>query len=417
MAMDPERPVEKLLREYAERRRQQAASLRDLHPVNRRLLQTEAAARFAPRRSSNTLLELLRFRGKLAWGLGFCVLALVAGGLLYVQQWRPTAGRELQLAKKESGGEGRARPLQQQTFVPPASSPMTLAGTPAPGAGRGTTAGKPLNEPLPTAKNEYISLATRNPAPAAAAPLNQPVPESPVPVQESLPLQASPPVTLTGAPALEAARADLAASSAKAASGDLREQAQGTPLRYGLAPTSALDRAPAARATLDANPSLDAPSASESGPLTFTRVSTGSAGAVAASPNSQTVFRFRSASQANPAALRASATAGVGDSPSLLRSFTVQQNGSELQIREPDGSLYTGYLDLGPTKEKAQSALSVLLQGRTNAAAFRVSGTNLTLSKQVVFTGRLSLTPARKVSGQALIDGATQPVAVEATGP
>ena len=71
MAPESERPVEKLLRASAEKRRADAGAPLELHPVNRRALQEEVARQFKKEQSSsNTKAVGVRFWPRFAWGLG-----------------------------------------------------------------------------------------------------------------------------------------------------------------------------------------------------------------------------------------------------------------------------------------------------------------------------------------------------------
>ena len=78
MANEPERPIEKLLRAAAKKRRDDAGAPFELHPADRRLLQGEVARKFAqPERESRSFAELLgqlwpRFAG------GVAILAVLA---------------------------------------------------------------------------------------------------------------------------------------------------------------------------------------------------------------------------------------------------------------------------------------------------------------------------------------------------
>ena len=103
----------------------------------------------------------------------------------------------------------------------------------------------------------------------------------------------------------------------------------------------------------------------------------------------------------------------------VLASFQVEQNGSELRIMDADGSVYSGYVQLAdnvrrarparleaPAAAPAAQAPKDAVQERyvarldsdqlgTQTYYFRVTGTNRSLHKQVVFTGNLlPATPA-----------------------
>src|SRR5437867_2166137 len=76
--MEPERPIEKLLRAWAKKRRGSADGNFELHPANRRLLQNEIARRFAERTASrpSVLERLAGFWPRLA--IAAAVLAALA---------------------------------------------------------------------------------------------------------------------------------------------------------------------------------------------------------------------------------------------------------------------------------------------------------------------------------------------------
>src|SRR5258708_6730297 len=53
MSLEPEKPIESLLRRYARKRRERAGDSWDLHPATRRLFQQEVARRFAQKRKTS----------------------------------------------------------------------------------------------------------------------------------------------------------------------------------------------------------------------------------------------------------------------------------------------------------------------------------------------------------------------------
>src|SRR5512140_3815279 len=81
MATEPERPIEKLLQAYARKRRTEAGAAPELHPANRRILQTEVNRHFASRESRRgSLAELIgRWGPKFAWSVGLCAMLAVLG--------------------------------------------------------------------------------------------------------------------------------------------------------------------------------------------------------------------------------------------------------------------------------------------------------------------------------------------------
>jgi len=81
--MEPERPIEKLLRQAAQARRAQAGAPQELHPANRRMLQGEVARKFgssAPAAEKRSFLDL--FMPRLAWGAALVVGLGLAASLM-----------------------------------------------------------------------------------------------------------------------------------------------------------------------------------------------------------------------------------------------------------------------------------------------------------------------------------------------
>src|SRR5215475_7767272 len=82
--MDPERPIEKLLRQAAQSRRAQAGT-QELHPANRRLLQSEVARRLASNApEKRSFFEL--FIPRLAWTAALVVGLALAASLMLPRQ-------------------------------------------------------------------------------------------------------------------------------------------------------------------------------------------------------------------------------------------------------------------------------------------------------------------------------------------
>jgi hypothetical protein len=97
----------------------------------------------------------------------------------------------------------------------------------------------------------------------------------------------------------------------------------------------------------------------------------------------------------------------------VLAAFQVEQAGRELRIVDGDGSVYSGYLQIAdaarrrssvksevPAAARASRALGAVLEEKSTASLdadqpapqtyfFRVTGTNRSLQKKVVFTGNL----------------------------
>ena len=110
MASDPERPIEKLLRSSAEKRREEAGAPLELHPATRRLLQGEVARRFPKPSPQPGPAEgfLGRLWPRLAWGLaGAAVLAVAVLVLVPARMEKPELLARNEPAAKSALAENR----------------------------------------------------------------------------------------------------------------------------------------------------------------------------------------------------------------------------------------------------------------------------------------------------------------------
>lgn len=116
--MEPERPIEKLLRDCANKRREEIGPPLELHPATRRMLQGEVARRAPKPGEEGGLFKFLAaLRPRLAWVL--CVLAIAAVGaaLLFPGLSHSTKKAPLTLADREE-----LRSLTPVAAKPPAPS-------------------------------------------------------------------------------------------------------------------------------------------------------------------------------------------------------------------------------------------------------------------------------------------------------
>ena len=118
--MEPERPIERLLRDYANQRREKAGAPAELHPATRRLLQGEVARVFKPGRDqavSTTPRAFLSWR-RVSWALASVCVVGVAVAVLVSLSSRRNASFEM--ARSETPASARSTtPLP----APPLSSP------------------------------------------------------------------------------------------------------------------------------------------------------------------------------------------------------------------------------------------------------------------------------------------------------
>jgi hypothetical protein len=434
MANEPERPIETLLRAAAKKRRDDAGAPLELHPADRRLLQAEVAKRFAQPepapRSFATLVAQLWPR--LAWGVG--ILAILGLSVWLLLPMPRQAKSKALLARNQSAYE--ATPAREPSPAPaaapamPAPSPSPLAEknplevasvqTPPPAQ---TTPASPLEAktPLPAKDTAVgptesptrarLALAASAPAPGSGqlAQMQLAAPGEPPPA--TLPAQgganyraryglagtlvpstvaprspAAPPVAVAPAPAAAVAVADQAAEP-------VNTPADQAALQYkSLAAAASANRATPGSAAMDRL----------SGPTT---------GAAKGGKALAVTQRFVQAPPAPTAhALLADRAAPT---PAVLASFQVEQTGSQLRIVDGDGSVYSGYLQpagakLGrravrteaPAVAESRRAPGAPLARSTGfgpeadrltslSYTFRVTGTNRSLNRKIVFTGNL----------------------------
>ncbi|MGH7969935.1 MAG: hypothetical protein ACREIC_14530, partial [Limisphaerales bacterium] len=101
MVNDPERPIEKLLRECAEARRHEGKPPAQLHPVNRRLLQDEVKRVFGRTGAARPRLWFLPPRGLRGWGFALGGLGTVLAVVILVWPGMKPTDRTQLLARRD----------------------------------------------------------------------------------------------------------------------------------------------------------------------------------------------------------------------------------------------------------------------------------------------------------------------------
>jgi hypothetical protein len=390
MAYEPERPIEKLLRAAARKRRDDAGVPFELHPADRRLLQAEVAQRFAkPRRESRSFAELLgQFWPRFAGGLAIlAVLGLAVWALLPLPRNDRT---EALLAKNL-----------------PAAKDMLAVETPPMTARAPATVAPPL---APTAKTEPATVAYADTSAPGLANAARPLGAVPSPIGE-------------GSTVVQLKRKDADKLALLAAPKPADQQEPAVPLlatsrdTLAQAPTAFADGAfdrrygsagqPVPPASLPATPA--APSIVAMTPTTASapRVEDASQQAKALSV-AQRFVQVSPEARAENSLADSAATAHP-----VLASFQVEQSGQTLRIVDGDGSVYTGSVQLANAPRRTRSAkvdapaasfgvrmAARSLEQETPASldsnvltpqtySFRVAGTNRSLQQKVVFTGNL----------------------------
>jgi len=434
MDNEPERPIEKLLHAAAKKRRDEAGAPLELHPATRRLLQGEAARKFArAQRASRSFFQGLgQLWPRFAWGLGMLAVLAVAVWLLL-----PMPGKNephALLAKNQpipSPG-----PPKEALPPPPAAQPAaTAAPTPAAEANPSAVA---FAKAAPPARPISAPEVAGQPQPLPKDSLTS---ETGGEVREKLALAAAPQLANREKPA----EAEVASSSTMPAPAPAAVANGASAKRFGLVGQPA---APAGAPVAPASPSSVA-----TAPAVTDLVAADESKKLAVDRADQPAFAYRSLSPAgsvNTPKPSASLTGGRLDSAAAVRkeprsisatqwfaqtvqspktkssladkaapahpvlaAFQVEQAGRELRIVDGDGSVYSGYLQIAGTPRRRSSVkseapaaarssrpLGAVLEEKSAASLdadqtapqtyfFRVTGTNRSLQAKVVFTGNL----------------------------
>ena len=432
MANEPERPIEKLLRAAAQKRRDEAGAPLELHPATRRLLQGEVARQLAKaERAARSFPQLLaRLWPRFAWGVALLAVLVVAARFLVPSKDKS----EARLAKNELGPQ--AAPAKAPLPPPPA-----------------VTATVPVPATFGTEANPSAA-AFANTAPSAPS---QPARQFRVEEQQLRKDGIAQQTDRDAAKKLDSAAAPRLADREKAAETKIAASG-GTPApvpagtvngsyqpRLGLAgkpaPPAGVPAAPASPPLIATTPppvsevsldesakrmseKADQPALAYRSPATgasassskYYRAATDSLAESAAETRKEArsllvAQRFAQVAPGSEANNRLADK--VSPAQPVLTSFQFEQSGSELRIVDGDGSVYSGFVQIADGTERLRSVngekpaaapalksraakpapQSAIAAGSSRPAGqsyyFRVAGTNRTLHKKVVFTGNL----------------------------
>jgi len=426
--MDNERPIEKLLRRYAKKRRDEPAATKlELHPATRRMLQGEVSRQFPKPAASGakSVLGLTSLWPRLVWALPVLVV-LVVGVWAIVQSKRPQEGVG-NLAQTESPSPVQLRESLGRTEIPAPSvggvTPRnetvstTLTDTDASRAKNSTRTFGAEEEKL-KADRAPASLALNTPAPSAAGPAPE-VANLDKTFQEK---------AVAGRDALERlareARADKSrdltlATRSAAVEGPSATLGAKVETARALSATPTEDLAVARRLAGKggtAGPNLAGGSLSATPPP----AAASSLSLAAKSPPTKVEYDRAQAAPSTVVQRFVQTTAGVtagsltkksAEVPPVLDAFQVEQTGNQLRVIDSDGSSYDGSIQFataeglddtvdetkrtGDFKSKAGLAVQQSFrEGVPESQAgqnyfFRVTGTNRTLQQAVAFSGNL----------------------------
>jgi hypothetical protein len=403
--MNEDRPIEKLLRRYAKKRRDDAGSPVELHPATRRLLQGEVGRLFpkgAPGYPPTTLAAMFkRWRSQLAWAVPLFVM--IAFGLWKVLDRQETKQLALGPTREQTAAADGTRASTVERQEPDARSSTLDV--------RRSAAGE-------TAPVEFSAVKGVPPSPASAPirSLNQPTPglaDQDVVGKSQVANQLLAFATATNQPfASLAGAAEPKVDSARAGY-KITVPAD----KLGIAPAAAPSRAQLAESSSANQPKLnetaarsfDAQTSQTFAPLPAKPVPAATFARNDSLERDQAQTYSQSFANLAPEALKQKTAKAIAATPisPVLANFRVEQTGRQLRVVDSDGSTYVGETDASPefwgtVGGKQEQAVSLFKSdGKLNplpTAAksvpesqlqnnlYRVAGTNRTLNQTVVFT-------------------------------
>ncbi len=399
--MNDDRPIEKLLRRYAKKRRDESGAPVDMHPATRRLLQGEVDRQFKIPNSKfkrpGLRDEGRRFFGfafltdnlpRLAWAVP--LFALVGIGLWLLLD-RPAPQ---QLALGPASNQEAAAASESEVSSPKAKAADSVADvrlqTSDSGRSPDITPARSLNQPTPSLAANGIAGETRRAERALAY------------------------VTATNQPV--AAFADASESKSDSTRYGLRAAQPADKLNVISSAATAPNRSRVASLEPKAKVTSDPlPATRDSRQLVATPVLDAASPPASLARNDsferdQAQSYSQSFANLAPEALKQKVAKDFSPAPisPVLVTFRVEQMGRQLRVVDSDGSTYIGETDLSPAtlaetggskKEQAvqlfksggklnqlPTAATSVPQQQAQNNFYRVAGTNRTLNQSVVFT-------------------------------
>jgi hypothetical protein len=415
MSTDPQRPIEKLLHDAAQKRREQAGAPFELHPATRKLLQGEVARQFGkvagqpePSGFSQRLRQLWP---KMVWSFGALAIVGLIAWLVFPAATK--SRKEELLAKSDRAMRERSTQAPESDVAVPGAAPegdrqrQLAAQTPAempsvaPDKGLSTPSGVTLAD-------SEKAKAPAEPQPVRSARAAKSFDNLQVPSADEKVLKFSNRMNADSSSSTPAASINApatpplaAAGSAAAPNNEAATERNRTTFSLSTPALSAAQRdaaVPSAAPSTEARPAVLAESIAE--------IPTSSTNALHTVELAQ---NFRRLDTARTDAL--GLQDGRAPAQVVLASFQVKQVGQEIQIVDQDGSVYSGYvvpagasLKSAPLEKEAQAATSsgasrlysesssqsVAGMPSSQSLAFRVTGTNSSLNQRVVFSGNLT---------------------------
>lgn len=411
--MDPERPIEKKLRDYGKSRCERAGDLR-LHPATRRMLHGEVARTYgAPREGRSRFFD---FWPKLAWSCGLVALVLFVA---IISSRETESGYQLAGRPKSADMDKTLDLLTVEPSRPQANRAAVAR------SGEANKDSRGVNEPVEAkTKSTVISKAPVPLAAPARAPERRPA-AAPADTVATFGASASAPAIQKGVAAAptaavpgKLAAADQEATQVLADSvtaAPSKERAAGRPVERlvaGLAVTNGVSEfAQAGRSQIQFNRQVASSPAviyeridSNVGPALLQNNAEPETTQLARRFSTDKLEQTRTESfMANQSYVRTPTPQAMGawnamnNEGRMLSNFRMQQTDRGLEVVDEDGSVYTGQMELVTTNAAPSGGYYV--GARISVAEkevpeeptlrFRVAGTNKSLNQAVVFSGQI----------------------------
>ena len=381
--MEPERRIEKWLRAFAKKRREQAGEPMTLRPAMRQRLQREIA-RQAEEKSRGGFFYNFFFGPRLKLTFAACFAALVMGGWFLLHESAEPKPATLSMNKTSYP---EMLPNTAASEMPPVTSPA-IART-----DKKVLAEKTKDVPVtPQPTPPIVASANRS----LAAPPDETVQQRDRAESASGQKQLAVTTIAAAAPASNTTLAfkNEAAVDSIGAAGAITTDAE------GALPTVAVPQSSnfiARAGTPAANPQTFNTAIALQG-ASATPGSSAASFDLSKDAGAVTVSQLFNRLDA-PATRRSVANALI-TAPKLLTSFRVEQAGNNLKIVDADGSVYTGSVQIAqqePAADYAVAAARNSPRGKSQLAKapaqvpqsyfFRVAGTNRNLNENVIFSG------------------------------
>lgn len=414
--MEPERRIEKWLRAFAKKRREQAGDSMELRPAARQRLQREVA-RLSAEKSRGWFANLFSgLRPALAFAVCFVALAVV-GGIFLVNNNRPQPADSLSMAKLSE------RKLASRKEEPAIAAPSASMNAPVSIEEKKALADKQSEvptapSPAPTvAAPTVIAGANRESIGARTEAAKETDQDAAALAQNELSVTTKIAAGTPSSNTLFAFKNETTADSfAAGTSGELNKDVASTastlaPDLAGTGQTLAANEQTRRRAV------VPQPSAAPAASGAF--FDSAKATTAATPPSASQLFNRvdRLAMQQRAAGGRAAGSPAA--QPPVLASFRVEKTGNAMKVIDADGSVYTGSVQMvqaadglvAPGTLKGAPSAAKIPEGHALVPAvqnyfFRVAGTNRNLNQNVVFSGNfVSLTNGQFAAGARAFGG------------